>query len=175
MARRIRCLGAADGGQRKPTMARLVADSIPLLGDEAGGELRKYCGGVLEDGPSARTDEELQLARYFLTDLIDDLDGGATLPVMDAIAVELWRRSAELLLSSAGRWIGGGKALIREVEAFDAAGGTAYAERLHVALHDAVVDSPRTLVALVDEVLDRVGGRLREGLNLAAALPDRAG
>jgi hypothetical protein len=157
-----------DAAKRQPSMARLVASSIPVLPGDRGAELRAYCSAVLEEGPAPLGEDEVRLARYVLTDLLDDLDGGGSEPAMNAVIVEVWRRSAELLLASDRRWSGSGKWLIREIEALDTAAGSRYAARLHESLQAAVNGKPEELVSLVDEVLDRVGGRLRDGFHLSA-------
>jgi hypothetical protein len=121
------------------------------------------------DGYVAEPD--LALARYSLTDLLDDLAGGALGGLLDAVAVEVWRGTAELLLAGAEWWSGTGKWLIREVEALDAANGTGFAPRLHEGLHAALAGDPAVLVGVADEALDRVGGRVWSGFRLAASLP----
>ncbi|GAA3130326.1 hypothetical protein JOF29_007173 [Kribbella aluminosa] len=158
-----------DAAKRQPSMARLVARSIPVLPGDGGAVLRAYCSALLEEGPAPLSEDEMQLARYILTDLLDDLDGGASRPAMDAVVVEVWRRAAELLLASERRWSGSGKWLVREIEALDAAAGSRFATRFHGSLEAAVNGRPDNLVRLVDEILGRVGGRLRDGFRLVAA------
>lgn len=157
-----------DAAKQQPSMARLVANSIAILPGEGGAELRAYCSAVVQDGPAPLSESQLQLARYVLTDLLDDLEGGGREPAMDAVLVEVWRRAGELLLASERRWSGSGKWLVREIEALDAAQGSRHADAFHQALHDAVNVSPDNLVKLVDDVLGRVGGRLRDGFHLSA-------
>ncbi len=91
----------------------------------------------------------------------------------DAIAVEVWRLTSELLLASSGWWEGGGKWLVREVEAYDGAHGTTFSERLHVGLHSALAGDSVPLIAVADEVLETLGGRLWEGF--IAQAPQTAG
>jgi hypothetical protein len=152
-------------------MARLVATGVPLLAADRDGAaaLRSECAAVLAGGPGPLPEAELALARYALTDLLDDLAGAASSsPEADAVAVEVWRAAAELLLASAGRWSGTGKWLVREVEAYDASAGTAYASRLSLGLWAALAGDPAPLTAVADEVLDGVGGRLWEGYTASA-------
>ncbi|TCC01527.1 nucleotidyltransferase domain-containing protein [Kribbella soli] len=157
-----------DEAKRQPSMARLVASSIPVLAGDGGAGLRAYCSAVLEEGPAPLGEDEVRLARYVLTDLLDDLDGGGAEPAMDAVIVEVWRRAAELLLASERRWSGSGKWLVREIEALDTAAGSRYATRFHESLQTAVNGKPEDLTSLADEVLNRVGGRLRDGFHLSA-------
>jgi hypothetical protein len=159
----VRTFVAKDVERRRPTMARLVATGIPLLDGRGGLELQQECVAVVAAGPGPLRPDEVELARYMLSDQLDDLTGGASPTVRDAIAVEVWRRAAELLLASAGWWEGSGKWLLREVEAYDDAHGTRFAGQLHIGLHAALDGDSAPLIAVADDVLDQVGGRLWEG------------
>src|SRR5262245_4338366 len=59
---------AADLARRRPTMARLVATGVPLLGD-GGSDVRRRCQDVLDAGPPPVDPADLELYRYGLTDL----------------------------------------------------------------------------------------------------------
>ncbi|WP_374457118.1 nucleotidyltransferase domain-containing protein [Nocardioides sp.] len=168
----IRHFVAKDRARRRPTMARLVATGLPLVPGDAGEALRAECAAAVAAGPDPLSAEELTFQRYSLTDQLDDLVGGGSPGVVDAVAIDVWRGTAELLLASGGWWSGTGKWLVREVEAFDAARGTTYATHLHDGLHAALAGDPGALVELADEVLEQVGGRLWSGFRLAATIPD---
>ena len=125
-------------------------------------------------GPGPLDEPELALARYLLTDQLDDLAGGGTAGALDVAVIDVWRGTAELLLAAAERWSGAGKWLIREVEALDEARGTAFSARLHEGLHEALAGDPALLVKAAEEVLDQVGGRLWSGFRLGASFRDPA-
>lgn len=167
----VRHFVGVDLARRRPTMARLVATGVPLLAGDAGADLVAECAAALAAGPGPLPAADLALARYALSDLLDDLEGVAGGPLATAVAVETWRSSAELLLASSDRWGGTGKWLVREVEALDADLGTTYASRLDSALRDALGGDPERLTSVADEVLDRVGGRLWAGYTASASLP----
>lgn len=170
-----------DRRRRRPTMARLVATGVPLLGGDAGAALQAECADLVVAGPGPLADDERDRARYALTDLLDDLvdvavsggdrdrRGGAA---GHAVAVEVWRQAAELLLAAAGRWSGTGKWLVREVDEYDAAYGSAYAERLDQGLQAALSGDPNPLAAVAEEVLDGVGGRLWAGYSAVATVEE---
>ena len=175
--RSIRHFVAKDAARRRPTMARLVATGVPLIEGDSGLRLREECLATVAAGPGALSAADLDLARYALTDHLDDLAGGASPEVLDAIAIEVWRSAAELLLASFAWWSGSGKWLMREVEALDEAKGTGFAQQLHAGLHAAITGDPTLLIKVADEVLDLVGGRLWGGFYLGAGYPpveDRA-
>lgn len=168
----IRHFVAKDRARRRPTMARLVSTGLALLPGDAGRALRDDCTAAVAAGPEPLTTDELAFQRYLLTDQLDDLVGGGSAGVVDAVAIDVWRGTAELVLASAGWWSSTGKWLVREVEAMDSARGTTYATRLHDGLHAALAGEPDSLIALADEVLNRVGGRLWAGFQQVASLPD---
>ncbi len=167
----VRAFVAKDVGRRRPTMARLVATGVALVDGPGGLDLQRECAEVVAAGPGPLSQNQLELARYSLTDQLDDLAGGASARVRDAIVIEVWRRTAELLLATSCWWEGSGKWLVREIEACDRAHGTAFAERLHLGLRNALARDIGLLVTTADEVLALTGGRLWEGFALRAKLP----
>ena len=165
----VRHFVAKDLARRKPTMARLVATGTPLLPGTYGEDLRSECAQVLASGPGPASSEAIDLMRYHLTDQLDDLADAEPGPIGDAIAIEVWRLTAELLLASNAAWNGGAKWLMREVGDLDSQRGTKYAERLHSALHEALVGDSAALSSVALEVLNPVGGPIWAGFSLGAA------
>lgn len=159
----IRHFVSLDLAQRKPTMARLVARGVPLLPGDEGAAIRRYCEDVLQTGPAPLPAEALAGDRYALSDLVDDLQGARPGPEGTAIAVETWRRTAELVLDVNGCWRGGGKWLARELITLDTAAGTTWAPRLDAGLAAALAGDVVLLRQAADESLALAGGRLWEG------------
>jgi hypothetical protein len=164
---------AKDRARRHPTMARLVAKGVPLLGDPEthGADVRRHCAEALERGPGPVSAEDLVLMRYGLTDQLDDLADVSPGPEVAAVATGVWRSTVELALAVAETWQGTGKWLVRELQALDEREGTYLATALDTALRRALSGERGSLISLADEVLDRCGGRYRAGLYLAADLP----
>jgi len=158
---------AKDLARRRPTMARLVASGVPLLG-EGGADVRRHCQDVLDAGPPPVSDDDLELRRYALTDLLDDLAGAAHDEEATAIAVAVWRETGELALEGAGAWIGTGKWLVRELRALDERRGTHLTTALDLGLHRALAGERASLTAVADEVLAPLGGRLWAGFRRSA-------
>ena len=153
-----------DQQRRQPTMMRLVGESIVLLDtDGSGARLQQSCREQVAAGPRALTTDELDLLRYTITNLLDDLADADTDDVRTAIASVLWQDAARLLLSGAQHWTGTGKGLLRELTAYDESHGTRHAQALI-----AGVRIPDTLVEEVDGILDLYGGRLFDGFSLTA-------
>lgn len=152
-----------DQQRRQPTMARLVGESVVLLDtDGSGARLQDACLAEVAAGPAPLSADELDLLRYTITGLLDDL-ADATGNLRTAICSMLWQDAARLLLTGAGQWSGTGKGLLREVMAYDESQGTDHAS----ALMDAVRAEDDRLVKEVDRILQPYGGRLFSGFELA--------
>jgi hypothetical protein len=134
---------------RKPSTHRMLAHGVTLLGDP--GDVRARCARVLADGPPPLTDAERDRFRYGLTDLLDDHLHAADPGERTVIAAALWTDAARAAPAFAGRWISGGKWLLRELRELD----EDFAVRWLAAR-----DEP---VALASEVLARGGGPLFDG------------
>lgn len=144
-----------DATRRKPNLARMVAGGATLIDrDATASRISERAQSVLAAGPPPLTTGELELRRYGLTDLLDDLAGSTDAGETTVICWHVALQSAELALLLAGSWLGGGKWLLRELRATD----QALAAGLLAAIGD-----PAELTARADEVLARTGGRLWEG------------
>ena len=143
---------------------------MPLVEGDGGADVRASCERALADGPGPLDPDALALARYALTDLRDDLRGGGPAEVMGAVAVEVWRQTAELLLAVHERWSGSGKWLVRELASLDLAEHTTYAADLHDALRRALDGDSEPLADLADAALDLAGGPLWAGYRASARL-----
>lgn len=158
----LRFFCAHDLRRRRPTMLRLIGTSILVIDtDGAGRRLQGEFGRLDREGPPALSADEIEAARYVVTDLLDDLSGGG--PEALIIAAALWRETAELLLGANARWSGTGKWLLRELRLLDADRGTKHADAL---LFGLAAVSRGDITALHDAVLTAlapIGGRLFDG------------
>jgi len=153
-----------DQQRRQPTMMRLVGESVVLLDtDGSGARLQQTALAEVAAGPTPLSSEDLELLRYIVTNLLDDLIG-ASGDERTAICSVLWQDAARLLLTGAGHWSGTGKGLLREVMAYDRSHGTDHAR----ALMEGVRSEDDRLVDEVDRILEPYGGRLFTGFELSA-------
>ncbi|TDW22967.1 nucleotidyltransferase domain-containing protein [Kribbella kalugense] len=160
----LRHFADKDQERRQPTMMRLVGESVVLLDtDGCGARLQQSFLAEVAAGPKPLSTDELDLLRYTITNLLDDL-ADASGDERTAIASVLWQDAARLLLTGARHWSGTGKGLLREVVAYDRAHGTEHA----AALMDGVRAEDDSLIVAVDHILAAHGGRLFAGFELAA-------
>ncbi|MBR7839090.1 nucleotidyltransferase domain-containing protein [Actinospica durhamensis] len=145
---------------RKPSLHRMVARSVVLVGDPS--RWRAECDGALADGPAPLTAAEHDYARYGLTDLLDDLAHAVDPGEKTVIAATAWTAAAQQALAFDGRWAGNGKWLLRELRELD----RGLADRWLAAFGD-----PEAIDAVAREVLDRAGGPLFDGFRAAGERP----
>ncbi|MGW5189332.1 nucleotidyltransferase domain-containing protein [Kribbella sp. NPDC004138] len=162
----LRHFADKDQLRRQPTMMRLVGESVVLLDtDGSGARLKQEYLAEVAAGPKPLSTDELDLLRYMITNLLDDLSD-AEGDVRLAITSVLWQDAARLLLTGAGHWSGTGKGLLRELTTYDVAHGTHHAS----ALMHGVRGDDNSLVDEVDSILRPYGGRLFAGFELSAQL-----
>ena len=162
----LRHFADKDQARRQPTMMRLVGESVVLVDtDGSGARLQESFLAEVAAGPKPLSPDELDLLRYTITDLLEDL-AGATGDVRIAVSSVLWQEAARLLLTGSGHWSGTGKGLLREVMAYDVAHGTDHA----TALLDGVRAADDRLMVAADRILAAHGGRLFAGFELSAGI-----
>lgn len=149
---------ARDAARRRPTLARMCAEGAILRAGGRADWVRKQALTVLAAGPPPLDQAGLDYRRYGLSDLLDDLAGSTDPGETMVICWNVLTDTAELALLLAGRWLGGGKWLLRELRALDAS----LADGLLAARED-----PAALTRLAGDVLAGAGGRLWEGYRYA--------
>ncbi|MEU1172061.1 nucleotidyltransferase domain-containing protein [Streptomyces microflavus] len=146
--------------KRRSPLLWMCADGILLFDkDGVGTRLAAEARKLTVAGPPTVSAEEIDDRRYAITDLLDDLVGSTDQGERLFIATELVRRAGELALAADGSWNGGGKWLARRLET----SAPGLSMRLHDGLREVLAGRIEPLAAVVDEVLEQVGGRLWAG------------
>ncbi|MCK1796678.1 nucleotidyltransferase domain-containing protein [Streptomyces sp. XM4193] len=152
-----------DRGRRRATVVFLYAEGLTLT-DPYGhvARARERARAVLESGPPPLSEDEWQLGRYVLTCRLDDLGDADPAERFEqlALADALLREAAHLLTAHHRAWTGIGKWLPRRLLAADPARGGALLSGHRVLAERA---DPAPLLEAAHELLDLVGGPLREG------------
>ncbi|QMU97903.1 nucleotidyltransferase domain-containing protein [Microbacterium esteraromaticum] len=144
-----------DMERHRPVIVEMLVRGIPVRRDHGLDAMRTFWADRLAEGPNL-SDAESRLRRYIITDLLDDLRDIADGLEKQVVAGLLFERTAELMLLTAGRWIGTGKWLPRRLREWDATRAGALAAALTSGDHAAFADQ-------VQAELDRAGGRVQAG------------
>lgn len=147
-------------------MPQMVATGIIILEDHPALDIqRKKARKVIEAGPPALDSDDLNLRRYWLSDLIDDLKGADDTAKRNAILALLHDRLGDFHLRAAGQWSGFGKALLRCLKNED----PIYTDRFERVFADAFEGKDtKGVLDLAEETLRPHGGPMWEGYRSAA-------
>ncbi|WP_328328314.1 nucleotidyltransferase domain-containing protein [Kribbella sp. NBC_00382] len=157
-----------DRQRRQPSMMRLVGETIVLLDtDGSGARLQATGKAQLLAGPPPLPRQDIDMLRYKISDLLEDLIGANSNDVRTVVASVLWQEAATLLLTGANHWAGTGKGLLRELAAYDATHTTDYATALPAAVRAAADGNSAAMITAVDTILEPYGGRLFAGYHLS--------
>lgn len=140
----------------RPVIVHMLLEGIPLRGATELTALRNTWQPIFDAGPVVST-HDLELRRYVISDLIDDLRDATDPLERHVVASALFERTAELMLLTERRWIGTGKYLPRRLCALSAE----RADRLTQPL------IAGDLIAFADRAEDELrlaGGRVQAGL-----------
>ncbi|MFE4638903.1 nucleotidyltransferase domain-containing protein [Streptomyces sp. NPDC056773] len=175
-------LFAADVATRRAVLQAMYATGLVLVDrDGEAGWARALAEADLRSGPPALGADAVETKRYGLTDALDDLGDAADPVERLAVAGVVLAGAAELLLDRRRAWSGGGKWLPRRLREADPELGSAL---LDGHLRACATGDVAALAGAASEVLDLVGGPLREGYrrtwrgvidSVAAAPRGRAG
>lgn len=151
----------ADRRVGKPSLARMVANGLPVAGDPGLiEELKRQAQAVLDGGPPELPEEENRSRRYAISDLAADLAQPRSPAEQLAIGARLYIDLADFTVRAAGAWTGSGKGLAKALmrldpmlaATFEHAFGELFANQ-----------DPSEVLALVDLCLAPHGGRFMAG------------
>lgn len=139
----------------RPVIVRMLLEGRALVADDALDAMRERWATTYDVGPQPAA-AELDLLRYTVTDLLDDLADATDDLERRVVADALLRQVASLALVANHRWIGTGKHLARELRRWDAARAARLTEPY-------VVGDLVAFHAAASAELDAAGGRLHTG------------
>lgn len=141
--------------QHRPVIVHMLVEGISVRGGDDLDELRTTWSQTLDSGPEIDV-HELGFRRYVITDVLDDLRDATDPLERNVLAATVFERTAELMLLTAGRWIGTGKYLPRRLRELPAGRVDALADPYLRGDHDALADA-------VEHELFSAGGRVQVG------------
>lgn len=156
-----------------PSLPQMVVEGIEVPSQlEFGDEIRRLAQAVIDQGPPAWSQEEIDASRYGITNLIDDLkDPRSKAEALGSLAA-LYPLLATHYLRSRHLWGAKDKSVPRALRSSD----PVFAERFSRAFEHAFASSDfSAIVELADDVLRQNGGRLFAGYYRAAPNDWRSG
>jgi hypothetical protein len=156
-----------DRPSGRPALPTMIVEGISVLSESSAvlEAARQIAADTLRQGPPVLDGAALRARRYAITDLATALRANSARSVRLATGSALLGELADFALRAEGRWSASGKALSCAL----AIAVPQFAERLETAFTALFAQGDVTLVqALVDDVLEPHGGRLREGYRQVA-------
>lgn len=157
---------AWDRARRRGTLLFIYDQGLPLMDPD--GHVSRTCEqarAVIAAGPPPLTPAEWEQSRYSLTCYMDDLVDTSPAHRYEQLSLADFtlREAAHLLTAHHNTWTGIGKWLPRRLLSADPARGKALLDG-----HQAVAEraDPAPLAAAAEQVLDLLGGPLRDGYTL---------
>ncbi|MGX1264368.1 hypothetical protein RKD55_002172 [Rossellomorea marisflavi] len=147
----------------RPSLPRMMAEGLPLKSNQTLDSLKATANRMLSAGPETWDKDTIDRKRYFLTDALDDFEGGNDRGEGMFIAGHLADLLHEFVLRTNGCWIGSSKWILRALKEFD----HEYALRFANAFDSYYqYGEKRGVITLVDQALSPFGGRLFDGFSV---------
>ena len=158
-----------DKASRTPSLPQMVSEGIVISQQEFWAEkFKTQAESVLQAGPEALSESEIQSTRYQLSDLLEDLRGSQRPEESLFIAAELAEKAAQFYLSYHQYWNGHGKWLHRALKRANPELANSLVQALDALYQDRI---SHLLIQWVQAVLEPVGGTLFDGYYLRANQP----
>ena len=143
----------------------MVAKGIALPEDnDMAKERRTKAQEIIDSGPPALSDAELEDRRYFITDSIDDLDENKPALERFGTLAKLYDQLGDLYLRGQGLWSGHGKSLGRLLRQND----PIFAEKYEASFASAFQGDFDEVRLLAESLLSEYGGRYFDGYDRPA-------
>lgn len=158
--------------EARPVLDRLIAEGVFLIEGSIAAEVTAASREALNAGPAPVESEQLNVRRYSLSAMVDDVTHAKDPGLRDVAMSTAWKEAAELALLSRRGWIGSDTWLFRELRApgdpFNLAAWVDQGDRDAAASHV----SAEARRALVTQMVLRTGTRWSSGFrsNLSTEL-----
>lgn len=152
----------SDSRSGNPLLLRICAKGIILKGGDEAEEIKEDAQGRLKEGPPEWNQNQINHARYAITDLLEDFigseDPAESIFIVNQLAIKLH----EFILRTNKQWTGEGKWLVRSLKNYD----PQLAKEFIQAFESFYADRQKEpIISFVDEILKPHGGRLFDGYN----------
>ncbi|GLO64556.1 nucleotidyltransferase domain-containing protein [Oceanobacillus kimchii] len=154
----------SDRKRARPSLPDMVANGV-IIKNEDGimDKIKVEANQILTNGPDKWTKEEIDLKRYFLTDVLDDFIGSEYRPEELFILNKLMDLVCEFILRTKNQWVGDSKGMYRALQRHD---DTLTEELIRSVDTFYQYNEKKSMIEFVDRILEPYGGRFFEGFLL---------
>ncbi|WP_273852148.1 nucleotidyltransferase domain-containing protein [Guptibacillus spartinae] len=153
----------SDCARAKPSLPKMVSEGIVLYDKGKASVLQYEAKSLLKKGPSRWGEKEIDLKRYFLTDVLEDFIGATDRGEEMCCAASLVEQVHEFILRTNGQWVGSSKWIVRALHNYDT---NLAAKFVHAFDHYYKTNEKESIISFVDDALQPYGGRLFDGFSL---------
>lgn len=143
-----------------PALPRMCAEGIILKGGQMAEKLQREAKVRIEQGPLPWTEDQINYARYMITDTLDDfihaMDETEKLCIVNCLA----NLVQEFILRTNKRWTGQGKWMVRAFRQYNDKEAEVYFQAFEQFYKDR---KSEPVIDYVDKILKPYGGRLFDG------------
>lgn len=150
----------ADIERARPSLLNMIREGIVIQDDGFASTLKAEIDSLYRKGPKKWSEQEEQLKRYLLTDILDDFMSCTNEQEELFIAGQLLDQLHEYILRMNGYWIGSGKWIYRALERFDPEIAKEFGEAAQLYYRN---KNKTNLVNLAEKWLNKYGGKLFDG------------
>lgn len=154
---------SSDCERARPSLPRMVVEGIVVKDDGIIVSIKQEARALLEKGPEEWPAKTIEMKRYFITGVLEDLIGSSQREEELFIANTLAELVSEFVLRTNRRWVGTSKWTVRALKSYDERFAKEFVEVFDVFYQ---TGDKSSIIRLVDEILNPYGGRLFEGFSL---------
>lgn len=153
----------SDCKRAKPSMPKMVSEGIIVRDANILITIKQEANELLKTGPEKWSSETIEMKRYFLTDVLDDLKGCVKREEAIFLVNTLADLTIEFILRMNRQWIGSSKWTIRALKNFD----EELAKDLIAALETFYQKNEKdSIIQFVEAILQPYGGLLFAGFSM---------
>ena len=153
----------SDCARAKPSLPKMVSEGIVLYDKGKASVLQNEAKSLLKKGPSQWGDKEIELKRYFLTDVLEDFIGATDRGEEMCCAAALVEQVHEFILRTNGQWVGSSKWIVRALKNYDQNLAARFVRAFD---HFYKTGEKEDVISFVEDALQPYGGRLFDGFSL---------
>ncbi|MFS0749344.1 nucleotidyltransferase domain-containing protein [Oceanobacillus sp. 1P07AA] len=154
----------SDRKRARPSLPNMVANGVIIKNEDAIiDKIKIEANQILTNGPDKWTKEEIDVKRYFLTDVLEDFIGSENRPEELFTLNKLVDLVSEFLLRTDNQWVGDSKGMYRALQKYDATLTEELIESMDTFYQNS---EKKSMIDFVDRILEPYGGRYFTGFSV---------